>query len=524
MSQRGGMVGAGAGSDSPRSRLSFFSSLKLRFIAALVLLVGIVLGVSTWWALGLHRSHMLEATRDKLRARAQAIVWGIQVAMREGRHQDIQTLLEDAARDPDVRQILVLDPHGRVAKASRAELAGSIVDRDRLSRYLLQPDFTVSELIQDGEPVQSVVTRILNRPECHTCHGTQPLLGVLHVDMSFRNTREQIADMERRAVWTMVLAALALAGGGALLLVRLVDRPVARLAKAMVRVEQGELQTRAAVGAQDELGRLTEHFNAMVSRLEAARDEIEGYHRQRLLRAERLATLGELAAAVAHEIKNPLAGIAGAVRVMADDLPVADPRKEIMVEILDQVRRLDKTVQDLLAFARPSLPERAPCDLHQTLDRVLVLLAENPAAKDTRIVRRYAPGIPRLHADARQLGQVFLNLFLNAVQAMPGGGQLTIGTALRAWEELDGEGPSGSGPVVEVAVSDTGRGIPAHALRDVFQAFFTLKHQGTGLGLSISRRIVEDHDGWIQAESPPGQGATFRVFLPLRPAAQGERA
>ncbi len=149
---------AAPGSDPPRRR-PFFSSLKLRFIAALILLVGTVLGVSTWWALSLHRSHMLEATRDKLRARAQAIVWGIQVAMREGRHQDIQSLLAEAAGDPDVRQILVLDTGGRVAKASRPDLVGTAVDRDRLSRYLLQPDFTVSELRQDGEPVQSAGPR-----------------------------------------------------------------------------------------------------------------------------------------------------------------------------------------------------------------------------------------------------------------------------------------------------------------------------------------------------------------------------
>jgi signal transduction histidine kinase len=330
--------------------------------------------------------------------------------------------------------------------------------------------------------------------------------------------------MERTAIWTMLLAAVALAGGGGLLLVRFVDRPVARLTAAMARVERGDLESRAHVEAPDELGRLAESFNAMVARLQVAREEIEGYHRQRLLRAERLATLGQLSAAVAHEIKNPLAGIAGAVRVMADDLLATDPRKEIMGEILTQVRRLDKTVQDLLAFARPSPPERAPCDLHQTLDRVLILLAENPAAKAVRIGRHYATSLPCLAADGAQLGQVFLNLFLNAIQAMPGGGQLTIATALRAAERRNGAPPV-PGPVVEVAVTDTGPGIPAHALPDIFQPFFTLKHLGTGLGLSISRRILEDHGGWMEAESAPGRGATFRVFLPVRLAAsQGEPA
>ncbi|RPI11338.1 MAG: histidine kinase, partial [Zetaproteobacteria bacterium] len=232
-------------------------------------------------------------------------------------------------------------------------------------------------------------------------------------------------------------------------------------------------------------------------------------------RAERLATLGELAASLAHEIKNPLAGIAGAVRVMADELPASDQRKEIMEEILDQVHRLDKTVHDLLAFARPATPALAPCDLHRVLDRVLVLLAQDPAAMTVRIVRVYHSGLPPVHADAKQLGQVFLNLLLNAVQAMPDGGRITLRTALRGVNGADGDGAASEARAVEVRFSDTGPGIPAPLVSEVFTPFFTTKPRGAGLGLSICRRIVEDHGGRIEVESPPGQGATFRVVLPL---------
>ena len=253
----------------------------------------------------------------------------------------------------------------------------------------------------------------------------------------------------------------------------------------------------------------------MVDRLKAARAEIEAFHHQRLARAERLATLGELAASLAHEVKNPLAGIAGAIQVMADELPETDPRKEIMGEILDQVHRLDKTVRDLLAFARPGKPDIGPCDIHQVLDRVLILLAENPAAKQVRVVRAYQPGVPSLDADSKQLGQVFLNLLLNAIQAMPTGGQITLKTTMREIDGTDGNAPMARDRVVEVALTDTGPGIPPHLLQDIFNPFFTTKHRGTGLGLSVSRRIVEDQGGWIDAESPPGQGATFRVCLPV---------
>jgi len=149
----------------------------------------------------------------------------------------------------------------------------------------------------------------------------------------------------------------------------------------MAKVEAGDLDARATPGGPDELGRLAESFNTMVDRLKAAREEIEVYHEQRLARAERLATLGEVAASLAHEIRNPLAGIAGAVGVMADELPATDPRREIMGEILDQIHRLNKTVQDLLIFARPAIPTIAPCDVRQVLDRVLLLPGGRPGGK-----------------------------------------------------------------------------------------------------------------------------------------------
>ncbi|MBP2672396.1 MAG: integral rane sensor signal transduction histidine kinase [candidate division NC10 bacterium] len=492
-------------------------SLKTRFVAALILLVGVVLGLSTWWNLTLHTGHMIQATEEKVQALADAIDGGIQVAMREGHTTEVQRILEAMARDPDIEHIVILDDGGQIRQASKPALVGRTVDPDRLSRYLAQADSAVTGRYESGKLIQSVVKKIRNRAECRTCHGaTAATLGTLQLDMSFRQTQRDIATMKRAALWTVVLTGLVMAGGGGFLMTRLVDRRVTRLSHAMARVEAGDLSVPPIPGGPDELGRLTESFNTMVDRLRAARDEIEVYHRQRLDRAERLATLGQVAASLAHEIRNPLAGIAGAVGVMADELPDTDPRKEIMAEILSQVRRLTKTVQDLLAFARPAAPTFASCDLHQVLDRVLLLLAEDPVAKRMRLVRNYGFDVPRLEADDKQLGQVFLNLLLNAAQAVHGEGQVTITTRLNHAGGADGE-PSASdgGQTVEVSVTDTGPGIPPGILPELFTPFFTTKPRGTGLGLAISRRIIEDHGGWIRAESPPGQGATFRIGLPV---------
>jgi hypothetical protein len=257
-----------------------------------------------------------------------------------------------------------------------------------------------------------------------------------------------------------------------------------------------------------------------VDRLRAARDEIEAYHQQRLARAERLASLGELAASVAHEIKNPLAGIAGAVRILAEDMPASDPRKEIMGEILAQIRRLDGTVRDLLTFARPAQAEIGPCFLHQVLDRVLLVLAEDPAAANVRVVREYHSDLPPVSADGKLLEQVFFNLLLNAVQAMGGQGTITLRTALGEPSTTRTDGAP-LGPHVEIRVMDTGPGIPAHLLREIFTPFFTTKPRGIGLGLAITRRIVEEHGGRISGGNLPGQGAMFRICLPLEGSDDG---
>lgn len=500
---------------------SFLRSLKTKYIAALILLVGAVISLSAWWNLSLHTRHMLQATEDKVRALAAAIDGGIQVAMREGHTTEVQRILEGMARDPDIERIVIFDDGGRIRQASKRDLVGRVMDRDRLSRYLTQSDFTVTGRYEEGELIQSVVKKIRNRAECRACHGTATeFLGTLQLDMSFGRTQEQIADMKRAALWTMLLTGLVLAGGGGILMIRMVDRRVTRLAGAMARVEAGDFGVRANPGGRDELGGLAESFNTMVERLRAARDEIEAYHRQRLAHTERLASLGELAASVAHEIKNPLAGIAGAIRILAEDMPASDSRKEIMGEILAQIRRLDGTVRDLLTFARPGGPELGPCALHQVLDRVLLVLAEDPAASNVRIVREYQSDLPPVSADGKLLEQVFFNLLLNAVQAMGGHGTITLRTALGEASATWADGAQ-LGPHIEVRVIDTGPGIPAHLLREIFTPFFTTKPRGIGLGLAITRRIVEDHGGRIGGENLPGQGAMFRICLPLETSEDG---
>jgi PAS domain S-box-containing protein len=221
---------------------------------------------------------------------------------------------------------------------------------------------------------------------------------------------------------------------------------------------------------------------------------------QQLSHSEELATVGEMAAGLAHEIKNPLAGIAGAIQILGETLPKDDERRPVVDKVLEQVKRIDGTVRDLLAYARPKAARLAPTDLHEVIDNALGVVLLFPQTR-INVVRHFQDALPQAMVDGQQFGQVLSNLFINAIQAMPEGGMLTVST----WSEPNG---------IQVSVRDTGKGIPKSKLDRIFDPFYTTKTRGTGLGLPICRRVVEAHHGTISVDSRPGQGAEFIIELP----------
>jgi len=223
--------------------------------------------------------------------------------------------------------------------------------------------------------------------------------------------------------------------------------------------------------------------------------------RDELARRESLAAIGEMAAAVAHEIKNPLAGIAGAVKVLGRDFPAGDERTEIVTEIQNQVRRLDETIRELLTFARPPRPRPAALELREFCERMLRVLQEEPDLKGHRLDVQVAPEI-QVRADPQLLENILLNLLLNAGQAL---GTRTGSIVLRARE---------SGDRVHISVEDDGPGIAKDVLPRLFKPFFTTKTRGTGLGLAIVRKFVLAMGGKIEVQAGAGRGAVFTVVLP----------
>ncbi len=314
-------------------------------------------------------------------------------------------------------------------------------------------------------------------------------------------------------VWWAIQILLMLGVGvcAALVVLHLfIRRPLEHLVDQMGRVAEGDFSVRIQGPYPKEVARLVEHFNAMVADLQLLQQEVRQAHFKQMERMDRLASVGEMAAGIAHEIRNPLAGISGAITVMADDLPSDDARQPILREVLQQIRRLDKTVTDLLYYARPGDPEFTKCDINELISKTLFFVSQHPEARNVHRTEELTRDLPAVEVDSTQVQQILLNLLLNAIQAMPKGGTLRVGT-----EQAEGH--------IRVAISDSGSGIPEKEREKIFTPFFTTKARGTGLGLSICRRLVEQQGGAIEVQDTPGGGTTMVLSLPLEPTLSEEK-
>jgi signal transduction histidine kinase len=313
-----------------------------------------------------------------------------------------------------------------------------------------------------------------------------------------------LRDPERHAVLIVAAAgAVAICAVLIVVLAYLIQRPMVELQEKIGQVSEGNLNVAVSFSRRnDEIGDLGRNFNHMMQQLRESRAEIERLHRTQMSRAEHLATLGELATGLAHEIRNPLAGIAGVIEIVGRDLPATSPARAVVKDVRLEITRISRTLTDLLETARPRRPEVRRSNLNTTVEHAVMLARQQVLSRPIKIELQKMPDLPEVEHDSDQVHQVLLNLLLNAVQAMEGAG--TVGVEIGAREGY-----------ASVVVSDTGRGISPQNLPNIFRPFYTTKGDGTGLGLSLAHRIVEDHHGRIEVSSVVGKGSTFTVLLPF---------
>src|SRR5208283_3653945 len=294
-----------------------------------------------------------------------------------------------------------------------------------------------------------------------------------------------------------------------------VQRPMVELQEKIALVSDGNLDVAVSFSRRhDEIGDLGRNFNHMMRQLRESRDEIERLHRTQVSRAEHLATLGELAAGLAHEIRNPLAGIAGVIEIIGRDLPPTSPARAVVKDVRLEIVQINRILTDLLETARPHPPQICRSNLNTTVEHAVMLARQQVLSKPIKIELQQAPDLPEVEHDSDQIHQVLLNLLLNAVQAMDNAGA-DAGTGADAGKGEVHVEIGSRDQYASVTVSDSGKGIPPQHLAHIFRPFYTTKGNGTGLGLSLARRIVEEHHGHIEVASVVGKGSKFTVLLPF---------
>ena len=283
-----------------------------------------------------------------------------------------------------------------------------------------------------------------------------------------------------------------------LILIRGITKPLNRLLEATRTLKSGDLDYRVK-GLKDEFGELATSFNEMSVSL---KEQMHKMHR-----VEQMAVVGQLAAGLGHEVKNPMAGIKVAMSVLSGESYITPEDKAVLEKVVAEISRLEGLMKEFLNFAKPQKPRFEAVNVNHILNTTLTfyLKAHSIGGKSESIrIEKDFQEVPQTQADTGQLQQVFLNLFFNAIEAMPQGGILSVRS-----------GPEEDDKMIRVEISDTGKGIREEHLEKIFEPFFTTKAKGTGLGLAISRQLIEQHDGTIDVSNRPEGGTRFVLRLPV---------
>lgn len=518
-------------------RRHVFQSLGWR----LTVVLGACLCVASAFAatMSSHRlgDNLLTQARASVLRIADVVKRSTRYTMLHNSSEDTSETVSNIARQPGIEHVRIYSKEGKIAYSGRHDEVGSKVDMtaeacnqchslERPPTHLDSPQRARVFTGAGGDRVLAAIDVVYNEPGCSTsgCHKPpeeQQVLGVVDIGVSLRDIDQRI---EEAGTGTLVFALGATALACALLglmVFSFVTRPLRSLLAGMRRVSAGELDQELPVRSGDEIGKLAMGFNQMTVDLHNARTQLSDWAKtleqqveektrdlrvaqDQVVRAEKLSSLGILAAGVAHELNSPLTGILTFSTLLLQDSPKGTRQHDDLQLIVNETNRCATIIRQLLEFSRESSPQKKPHEIAQVIQRTLALVKHQARFQNVKLTVDVAPGLPPVLCDPNQLEQVFLNMLINAADAMPNGGEV----ALRA-------APGAPGRVV-VSFTDTGVGIPPENLTKIFDPFFTSKPvgKGTGLGLSVSYGIVRRHGGKIEVKSEVGKGTTFSIDLP----------
>ena len=546
--------GRSRGSFSPRPLMRALSrSIGWRLVITLNAALVLLLGITGWLVLQLHQKHLYSLLEETAIGIGETILSSTHSSMLKNDRESLTQILDNIGARENVIAVRLVDPRGEVRYSSRNAEVGQISD---VAAPVCQGchaggEVRVPATLRDGLALYHVPKRggmlglgvpVLNSTECSnaSCHAhpaEQRVIGVLDLELSTLPLEVAMSAARRQMAGFGVLTIVVFSVTISLLAWRVVSHPILALLAGTRRLAGGDLSYRISDVPSGEIGELASSFNEMTSRLQEAQIELEEWNqrleakvavrtreleqtRDQMVFAEKMASLGKLAAVVAHEINNPLAGIlvyAKLVRrklgkLLSGELHPPDKTyqdlDEKMSTIESEVARCGDIVRNLLLFSRHQPAARAPADINAIVERSLRLVQHLADLGGVTTRLQLEPELPEVTCESHQIQQSVLAMIMNALDAMPDGGTLTLGTQ---YERSRDE--------VEISVGDTGIGIPDEIRTKIFEPFFSTKSdgKGTGLGLSVMYGIIQRHEGRIDLDSRPGAGSIFRIHLPVSP-------
>ena len=528
-------------------------TLKFKVILYLTIALSLAMLIFTLLVVRHQREELLRNAVEHVAQISDVIKKSTRFAMLTNQPRYVDSIIRDVASHGNIEKVRILSKDGSIIHSTYLPELGLKVDRkaeacvichrsDAPLEPVPQSQRTRQFASSEGRPMLGSMDVIRNEPSCYTasCHQhskSQTVLGVLDIVYSLgdidQTMRTNAITMASLSLGFILIAALSVG----LLVHRLVYVPLRDLETGARRVSSGDLEQAIPVRSEDELGQLAASFNTMTVALRSSEAELRDWahtleqkveSRTRELRraeaetarSEKLASVGLLAAGIAHELNNPLTGVLTFTTLLRKKMPDASADAEDLDLVIRETKRCATIIRRLLDFAREKTPEKKYADVNQVIQDTARIIERPASFRDIDIAMDLDPALPQVWMDADLIKQVVMNMLVNAQHAIEHEGSITVRTRRLAQPKSPDAGAPAV-PMVEIAVIDTGCGIPEKNLQRIFDPFFTSKEvgRGTGLGLSVSHGIVRAHGGLIEVESTVGKGSTFRVYLPVEPPA-----
>jgi len=490
--------------------------IRTQLISSVALISLTVFALLSFILIRAQRRSLIEEMAQHAEQWTETIRTSTRHAMMGNRGEDVHQIIDAIGELQTIRKVRIFNKEGRIIYSPEKTEIGTMVDKRAEACYGCHAADSPLERLETTERARfftdsedqmylGFINPIYNEPGCSeaACHAhpaDQTVLGVLDVTLSMEHVETQVAASLNKAILLTAVTIFSTSLIIVFLFHRLVAKPVEELLAAMKTVATGNLDYRIKVKRNDELGELGRSFNRMTGKLAETQNQ--------LYQSNKLASVGRLAAGIAHEINNPLTGVLTFSSLLLKNADEDPELKEDLETIVGETKRCRQIVKGLLDFSRQVPPHKSNRDFNDIVERALGIVDHQLVVNNIRVTKTLAEDLPAVRVDPNQMAQVLINLLVNAADAIgPDGGEIFVSTDTK---EVDGR------LFVETKVADDGFGIQEEEQSKIFEPFFTTKEgKGTGLGLAVVWGIVNEHDGSITVSSRLNRGATFTVLLPV---------